>query len=73
MINAKVKIFYGEYSTRIEGEMNEFLKTIDVRQIIKTDYSTAATSSAYRYTAIIYYVELADIRDVKIENVLEIK
>ena len=73
MINAKVKIFYGEYSTRIEGEMNEFLKTIDVRQIIKTDYSTAGASSAYRYTAIIYYVELADIRDVKIENVLEIK
>jgi hypothetical protein len=53
--------------------MNEFLKTIDVRQIIKTDYSTAATSSAYRYTAIIYYVELADVRDAKIENVLEIK
>jgi hypothetical protein len=53
--------------------MNEFLQTIDVRQIIKTDYSTAATSSAYRYTAIIYYVDLADIRDVKIENVLEIK
>jgi hypothetical protein len=53
--------------------MSEFLQTIDVRQIIKTDYSTAATSSAYRYTAIIYYVELADVRDAKIENVLEIK
>ena len=73
MINAKVKIFYGEYSTRLEGEMNEFLKTIDVRQIIKTDYSTAAASSSYRYTAIIYYVDLEDIRDAKIENVLEIK
>jgi hypothetical protein len=73
MINAKVKIFYGEYSTRLEGEMNEFLQTIDVRQIIKTDYSTAAVSSSYRYTAIIYYVELADVRDAKIENVLEIK
>ena len=73
MINAKVKIFYGEYSTRLEGEMNEFLKTIDVRQIIKTDYSTAATTSSYRYTAIIYYVDLENIRDAKIENVLEIK
>jgi hypothetical protein len=73
MINAKVKIFYGEYSTRLEGEMSEFLQTIDVRQIIKTDYSTAATTSSYRYTAIIYYVDLEDIRDAKIENVLEIK
>ena len=25
------------------------------------------------YSAIIYYVELADVRDVKIDNVLEIK
>ena len=75
MINAKVKIFYSEYSTRIEGEMSEFLQTIDVRQIIKTDYSTAATSKPATpvYTAIIYYVELADIREAKIENVLEIK
>jgi hypothetical protein len=25
------------------------------------------------YSAIIYYVELADVRDIKIDNVLEIK
>lgn len=73
MINAKVKMFHSEYSNRLEGEINEFLQTIDVRQIIKTDYSIASTDSSYRYTAIIYYVGLEDIRDAKIENVLEIK
>lgn len=73
MINAKVKILYGDYPFNLEQEMNEFLQTIDVRQILKTGYSTAASSSSYRYTAIIYYVDLADVRDAKIENVLEIK
>lgn len=73
MINGKVKLFYGDYTGRLQEEMNEFLETIDVRQILKTEYSTAASNSSYRYTAIIYYVELDDIRDVKLDNVLEIK
>ena len=83
MINAKVKIFYEDLLQRhqsahtLENVVNDFLKTIDVRQIIKTEYSSSMAVSQYTtirsYSAIIYYVELADVRDAKIENVLEIK
>jgi hypothetical protein len=40
MINAKVKIIEEEYASNLEIEINKFLKTIDVRQIIKTEYSS---------------------------------
>ena len=77
MINAKVKIFNEEYPSSLENSINEFLETIDVRQIIKTEYSSSASVGQYltirTNTAIIYYVELADVRDAKIDNVLEIK
>ena len=73
MINAKVKLFYGDYTGRLQEEMNEFLQTIDARQILKTEYSTAASHSSYRHTAIIYYLEMSDVRDVKLDNILEIK
>ncbi len=77
MINSKVKIFDEEYAHRLENSINEFLKTIDVRQIIKTEYSSSIAESQYStkrsFSAIVYYVELADIRDIKIDNVLEVK
>jgi len=77
MINAKVKIFYEDYAHTLENVVNDFLKTIDVRQIIKTEYSTCVAAGQYNtirsHSAIIYYVELADVRDAKIDNVLEIK
>jgi hypothetical protein len=38
MINAKVRTFEGDYTVYLENEINEFLKTIDVRQIIKTEF-----------------------------------
>jgi hypothetical protein len=77
MINAKVKIFNEDYNYSLEVSVNKFLETIDVRQIIKTEYSSSMVVNQYTtirsYSAIIYYVELADVRDVKIDNVLEIK
>ena len=77
MINAKVKIFYEDYAHTLENVVNDFLKTIDVRQIIKTEYSTCVAAGQYStvrsHSAIIYYVEYEDIRDAKIDNVLEIK
>jgi hypothetical protein len=77
MINAKVKIFYEDYAHTLENVVNAFLQTIDVRQIIKTEYSTCVATGQYStirsHSAIIYYVEYEDIRDAKIENVLEIK
>jgi hypothetical protein len=77
MINAKVKIFSEEYSDSLEIRINVFLKTIDTRQIIKTEYSSSASVGQYNtiksFSAIIYYVEFEDIREVKIDSVLEIK
>jgi hypothetical protein len=63
--------------SNLESELNKFLKTIDVRQIIKTEYSTGISAGQYDTKrlsyVIIYYVGLDDIRDVKINNVLEVK
>jgi hypothetical protein len=77
MINAKVKIFNADYEQYLEKSINEFLKTIDVRQIIKTEYSSSVSAGPHQIirknSAVIYYVELADVRDAKIDNVLEIK
>ena len=77
MINAKVKIFNADYESYLEESVNKFLEKIDVRQIIKTEYSTGVSAGQYNtirsHSVIIYYVEYEDIRDAKIDNVLEIK
>ena len=77
MIKAKVKILNAEFLSTLEDLVNEFLETIDVRQIIKTEYSSSVATSQYgtirSHSVIFYYVELSDVREVKIENVLEIK
>lgn len=77
MIKAKIKIFNAEYPSTLGDLVNEFLETIDVRQIIKTEYSSSMATGQYgtirSHSVVIYYVELADVRDSKIENVLEIK
>lgn len=77
MINAKVKIFNDDYESYLEDSVNQFLQTIDVRQILKTEYSSSMSAGPHQtirsHSVIIYYVELADIREAKIENVLEIK
>ena len=78
MIKAKVKMFNEDYPFSLEKEVNEFLETIDVRQIIKTEYSSNMSLGQYdmmkkSFSVVIYYVEMADVRDAKIDNVLEIK
>lgn len=70
MINAKVKVIQSNDEEWFEELMNGFLSKIDVRQIVKTEYST---SSSTKFSAMIYYVGIDDIRDAKIENILEIK
>jgi hypothetical protein len=74
MINAKVKVIHSSDDDWFEKLMNEFLKTIDARQIVKTEFSTCCTSTGgVKFSVLIYYVGIDDIRDVKIENILEIK
>ena len=71
MVNAKVKVLGAQYYSDLEDEINSFLTTIDVRQIIKTEFSCSGNSSVFRYTTIIYYIGIDDIRDIKIDNILK--
>ena len=77
MVNAKVKVLGAQYYSDLEEEVNSFLATIDVRQIVKTEFSNhssvgcSGNSTAFRYIAIIYYIGIDDIRDIKIDNILK--
>lgn len=73
MINAKVKVINTDWYSELERQINDFLKTIDVRQIIKTEYSSSVHSHVKSFSVIIYYVEIEDVRDLKIDHVLDIK
>jgi len=73
MINAQVKVINTDWYSELERQINDFLKTIDVRQIIKTEYSSSVHSHVKSFSVIIYYVEIEDVRDLKIDHVLEIK
>ena len=77
MINAQVKIISDDGADSLEIKINNFLKTIDVRQIIKTEHSSSISTGNYHtkrlFSTTIYYVNFEDIRDVKIDNVLEVK
>jgi len=66
MVNGKIKMFYDSYQTSLEDEVNQFLCTIDIRQIIKISYN----STDQEYSCMILYVESDDLRDIKIDNVL---
>lgn len=67
MINAKAKVISSEHTGRHELDLNRFLETIDFRQVVKIDHSSACGTMGYRYTTIVYYVEMEDIRDMKLE------
>jgi hypothetical protein len=68
MINAQVKVINTDWYSELERQINDFLKTIDVRQIIKTEYSSSVHSHVKSFSVIIYYVEIEDVRDLKIDN-----
>lgn len=67
MINGKIKIFRNSIHHSLESEVNEFLETIDIRQVIKTEYGINENKA----TIIIYYVNFEDIRESKIDSILK--
>ena len=73
MINTQVKVINNSNSYNFEQEVNRFLETIDTRQIVKSEFSTSATNHTTNFSVMIYYVPFEDIRDAKIDNILEIK
>ena len=68
MINARVKVITADGGSNFERNLNTFLATIDIRQVIKTEHFEPRDSF---YRAVIYYVNFEDIREVKIDNVLK--
>lgn len=64
----KIKIIKGDSAVDFEVKMNQFLQTIDIRQVVKIEkqYDNSTT-----YRGFIYYInEFADLRDLKIDSVL---
>lgn len=72
MINAKVKIFNASTSNDLETLINDFLGKIDIRQVLKMDYQVSGDSTKRSYM-LITYIDFEDIRDIKIDNILNIK
>lgn len=70
MINLKVKVIEAGYAFLLEKALNEFLLTIDARQIVKTEFSSAK-DVAMNLCVIIYYVGIDDIRDAKIDTIIK--
>ena len=72
MVYAKVKIMNASTSNDLEEMINSFLSTIDVRQVVKMDYQVSGDSHKSSYI-LITYIDFEDIRDIKIDNILNIK
>jgi hypothetical protein len=71
MINAKVKMFGNTYIGDLQTEVNSFFETIDIRQVIKMENFATGDSNKKNY-CVITYVEMCDIRDAKVDKILEI-
>ena len=72
MVYAKVKIMNASTSNDLEEMINSFLSTIDIRQIVKMDYQVSGDSHKRSYI-LITYIDFEDIRDIKIDSILNIK
>lgn len=70
MINAKVKILTASYTGELETLVNQFLETVDIRQVVKMDFTTTGDDNKRLYCNITY-VGIDDIRDAKIDNILD--
>jgi hypothetical protein len=59
-------------SNDLEEMINSFLSTIDIRQIVKMDYQVSGDNHKRSYI-LITYIDFEDIRDIKIDSILNIK
>lgn len=67
MVNIKVEITTNDLN-RHQSVLNKVLERYDARQIVKID---TLYTTEYRMSTIITYVELEDLRELKIENILD--
>ena len=66
MINGKIKVIH-IHNGYIEGEIQKFLDTIDIRQIIKINIEYHSNMCL----CTILYVGIEDIRNIKINSILD--
>jgi len=71
MVVPKVEVFANDSSSDLQDEINDFLSDKDVRQIVKMEYNSSYGSSSDLYSCIIMYIDLADVRDIKIDTILD--
>lgn len=71
MVVPKVEIFSNSQPDDLQSDINEFLSVMDVRQIVKMEYSSAWGSSSDLHSCIIMYIGLDDVRDIKIDTILD--
>lgn len=67
MTHAIYELISGKNSSELKRKVNEFLKTIDYKQIIKME---TITNEDNRFCAI-KYLSMDDMRNEKIEKVIE--
>ena len=71
MINGKVQVISDRSPGELTRSVNNFLSKIDIRQIIKIQYSSSYGQSSDLHSCMILYVNKEDIRDSKIDTVFD--
>jgi len=71
MVVPKVEIFSNGYYQDLETDINKFISVMDVRQIIKMEYSNSRHQYNETYSCLIMYIGLDDVRDIKIDTILD--
>lgn len=65
--------FYNHYHINDEYWSEYWTSYQKYRNVVKSEFSTSATTHTTHFSVMIYYVPFEDIRDAKIDNILEIK
>lgn len=71
MVKGKTKVISNSHGLTFEDRVDDFLDTIDIRQIVKMEYSTNNQGSSTIYTVLIIYISMEDVRSSKIDNILD--
>lgn len=71
MINLKIKVIRSEGGEDFEKDLNRFLASLDIQQIVKIDHQY---DNSRTYRAFVYYVSKDDVpvlyRDTKLNTLL---
>ena len=68
MIKGNIELLTGTTGGEIKEKVNSFLRTIDIRQIVKLEYSSSYGTHSNLHSCMIIYVAFEDIRDAKLDT-----